>query len=278
MKRWIALLAAFCTVMASNVAHSHLVWPATGVGGFAENCEELDETALDELAAIDANEVLFTIEGTGNPTASMTAGEMLGHTMYLLAVCKIIATDRPRDMEGARDHLKDASRLGNASAEHTLASLNLFVSDDNALQAEGFSALETEAAEHSAWAVGKLGYAKFKGLGTEADEAEALRLYRLAAESGMTPWIYVMAHIYERGLLGVESDLEKRQYWLDFEPKIHTGDYTCTIAYLYSVGQAFPTNDAVRNDYRTRCDESRIENITETPTRGNRAKRGGKKR
>lgn len=248
------LMAALLIVVltASQPAAAHWLWPATGVGFAVKLCPDLNESVLAEVDDLDPDVVLFSPEDTGSLAVSVA--DTQSYLMWNIAVCKIIAVDRERDIERARELLTEASARGNESARHTLASMNIFTTNDEALHTAGYLVLKNEAANRSAWAIGKLGYAKFLGRGTNRSEAEALVFYEQAATAGMTPWIFVMAHIHERGLFGLDPSVEESQRWLAFEPKIHTGSYECTIASLYAAGLAFPKNTELREEFARRCD------------------------
>ena len=70
----------------------------------------------------------------------------------------------------------------------------------------------------------------------------------------MTYWQYLLAHAHEHGYLGLNRDLERRDFWLNYERKIHRGVYECWVVTYYEVGE-FPANPKVEREHRRICDE-----------------------
>ena len=141
---------------------------------------------------------------------------------------------------------------GHEGSAHMLASMQLFQSDDPVLQSRGFSVLQKEAQEGSAYSSGKLGWAYAMGVGTEKDEQRALELYFIAANAGMTYWQYLLAHAYEQGYYGLPVDQERAEYWREFEPKSHITAYECEIASNYERG-LYPPNSELEQRYKEGC-------------------------
>lgn len=138
---------------------------------------------------------------------------------------------------------------------HVEASKKLFQSNNEKDQKEGFIYLHRESDEGSAYSTGKIGWAYQMGFGVQKDLAKAKQLYESAAKSGMTYWQYLLAHAYEQGYLGFTKSEEKYQYWLNYEPKIHTAKYECWVANYYDMG-IFPKSDRLLSLNRKLCNES----------------------
>ena len=174
-----------------------------------------------------------------------------------VASCYISGKGTERDTNKAMALLEEPAAAGHPSAAHILASLRLFNTDDLSLQQQGFEALEQEYESGSAFSAGKLGWAYQKGLGVEPDQDKALELYNFAAEGGMTYWQYLLAHAYERGYLGLDTDPERAQYWREFKPKKHIAGYECWVAIYYRDG-TFPVNEELAGKYQKICEETDI--------------------
>ena len=138
---------------------------------------------------------------------------------------------------------------------HIEASNMLFQSGDPARQEKGFGILEAEYNAGSAFSGGKLGWAYQKGLGVEANLDKALELYLFAAKEGMTYWQYLLAHAYQMGYLGFNTDDERSIYWLNYEPKVHLDKYECWVAYYYEK-DFFPMNRVVYQSNKALCEKS----------------------
>lgn len=172
-----------------------------------------------------------------------------------------IGTDK--DIEKAMALLELPAREGSSQAQHYLASLRVFDTDDPELQRMGFEVLESEYVESgSAFAAGKVGFAYQKGLGVEPDQEKATELYEYAARNGMTYWQYLLAHAYEKGYLGLEVDEERSAYWLTYEPKVHRVAYECLVAVYYADG-TFPENEELKSRYRKTCAERGTADVRE---------------
>ena len=130
--------------------------------------------------------------------------------------------------------------LGNGTSSdisrHIAASIQLFNVDDPGAQRDGLHQLESEFQNGSAYAAGKLGWAYQLGRGVETNEPKAIALYEYAASRGMTYWQFLLSHTYEFGLLGLERDSERAQYWLTHEDKRYIAIYECWVADYYGMG------------------------------------------
>ena len=151
--------------------------------------------------------------------------------------------------------LKLAKIVGHPTAGHMLASMQVFKSDNEKEQREGFHFLEKEYESGSAYSAGKLGWAYQRGLGVDRDSEKAIQLYQEAASRGMTYWQFLLAHAYEEGYLGFSVDKEKAKYWIEKKPKIHIAKYECWVANFYDDG-IFPKDEEKRNYYDAECSKS----------------------
>lgn len=158
--------------------------------------------------------------------------------------------------ELANHFLLLARDYGSKQAAHTVASLQLFQSDDPQDHKEGFDYLESEYLSGSAYSGGKLGWAYQRGLAVEPNLEKAIELYEHAAKSGMTYWQFLLAHAYEQGYLGLNKDLQKSQYWLEYELKAHRDHYECWVASYYRNG-IFPTYEKKEAHYQSICDKAK---------------------
>jgi len=190
------------------------------------------------------------------------------HQSFLtsFAECYLQGRYVKKDPERAKVYLSIAEKMGNKGAAHMLASLRLFQSKDNIEQRLGFSYLESEYEEGSAYSAGKLGWAYQRGLGVEPNLLKAIELYEYAALRGMTYWQFLLAHAYEKGYLGFEVDEEKAKYWFILEPKVHSAKYECWVANYYRDG-TFPTNNMMLNFYQAKCEDAN-KSIKQTPKSG----------
>ena len=199
-----------------------------------------------------------------NPeSAAEFADSFQGSMYFTLAECYWSGIAVEKDRPLGNSIMRLAANKGSRPATHMIASLDVFQSDDPARQRAGFAVLESEYVnEDSAYAAGKLGWAYQRGLGVEENLDKALELYNVAAERGMTYWQYLLAHAYERGYLGLGSDLERAQYWREFRPKVHIALYECWVAIYYRDG-IFPANEKLAGKYQAICDETDVGEIWE---------------
>jgi hypothetical protein len=172
-----------------------------------------------------------------------------------IADCYLTGRGTEKDLQKAMSILEAPASAGHSSAIHLLASLQVFHSDDLALQRVGFLTLQQEADDGSAYSAGKLGWAYALGRGTEKNEQRALELYFIAAKAGMTYWQSLLAHAYEQGYYGLPIDAGQAKYWREFEPKIHIAKYECQIADNY-VRETFPANEELHKRYLDACTNS----------------------
>lgn len=199
-----------------------------------------------------------------NPESAAEITDSFQGSMYFtLAECYwsgiVVEKDRPL----GKSIMRLAALKGSRPATHMIASIDVFQSDDPARQRTGFAVLKAEYVEqNSAYAAGKLGWAYQRGLGVEEDLDKAMELYSVAAEGGMTYWQYLLAHAYERGYLGLDSDPVRAQYWREFKPKVHIALYECWVATYYRDG-IFPANEELASKYQKICDETDISEVWE---------------
>ena len=78
----------------------------------------------------------------------------------------------------------------------------------------------------------------------------------------MTYWQYLLAHAYERGYLGLDTDIERAKSWREFQPKVHIAQYECWVA-IYYQDCTFPVNEDVADEYQKICDETDIGEVWE---------------
>lgn len=190
---------------------------------------------------------------------SMTSEEMAaekysGSMLRLTAECYLGGLGgAPKDRKVAKKLLQQAEAMGDSGAKHMLSSIRLFWADDPSEQRRGFEGLMDEYLAGSAFAAGKIGYAYHRGLAVEADDAQALRYYEIAAKGGMTRWQLLLSRIYEVGLYGVQPDPEKAKYWREYWPKVHVEVYECVLAVAYADGLAFEKNEQLADHFFNEC-------------------------
>ena len=169
-----------------------------------------------------------------------------------IADCYLTGRGTDKDVRKAMSILEAPASTGYEVAVHMLASLQVFSSDDPALQREGFLTLQQVANNGSAYSAGQLGWAYALGRGTEKNEQRALEQYFIAAKAGMTYWQFLLAHAYEQGYYGLPIDPDKAKYWREFKPKVHTAKYECQVAQNYERG-TFPANEELHKKYLDAC-------------------------
>jgi len=169
-----------------------------------------------------------------------------------LAMCFMRGSETEEKMRMAKSLLVEAERLGSKRAAHMLASMRILKSPDFKEQQLGVKQLQTEFSEGSAYAAGKLGWAYQHGYGVAKNQEKSLELYHYAAKNGMTYWQYLLSHAYEKGYLGLEVDVEKAKYWLNYTPKVHIARYECWVSTYYENG-TYPLNDKESKKYREKC-------------------------
>lgn len=222
------------------------------IGNWSDS--EVEEFALSSDAYIAA--LLSAIGGEDVDPTAVFPDDWSKHSFRVqVASCYISGKGTQLDIDKAMALLEEPAAAGHPSATHILASLRLFSTDDLSQQQAGSEALEQEYESGSAFAAGKLGWAYQKGLGVEPDGDKALELYKYAALSGMTYWQYLLAHAYEKGYLGLESDPVKAADWVAYKPKVHVALYECWVASYYADG-TFPANHALQAVYQKICDET----------------------
>ena len=169
-----------------------------------------------------------------------------------LAECFSIGPLDRRDNHKAMAILQSPAEAGNKTAIHSLASLQVFATDNRRLQEVGFETLKKEANAGSAYSTGKLGKAYALGRGTKRDPEKALENYFKAARAGMTYWQYLLAHSYEHGYYGLPIDEEQAKYWRELQPKTHYLKYECVIAGDYKLG-IFPRDEELLEKFTRAC-------------------------
>ena len=226
-----------------------------------QNLAEIEANLDDVVAETEAwAEAFFAaIDEPGARAAAglppATSDDWVRHGWILqIAGCYVRGDGVDRDIEKAMALLEQPAAEGSSQAQHNLASLQLFRTDDPALHVRGVEQLSAEYENGSAFAAGKLGWAYQLGLGVEADLDRALTLYLHAARQGMTYWQYLLAHAHEQGYLGLALDPEYTDYWLAYELKVHYGVYECWVAHYYDMG-IFPDNAEIEAEFRERCDQ-----------------------
>lgn len=178
-----------------------------------------------------------------------------GTVFLTLATCFRGGYAVAEDRSAANSLLRVAAHLGNEQAQHMIASIDLFESDDPSRQRRGFLAMKSEYDDRgSAFAAGKLGWAYQRGLGVKPDLDKAMELYGFAAAKGMTYWQILLAHAYEKGYLGLEISDQHANEWRKFEPKVHGALYECWVASYYRDG-IFPANRELQSSYQRICEE-----------------------
>jgi TPR repeat protein len=161
----------------------------------------------------------------------------------------------PSETIFAKQSLQFLSVLGYSPANHMLASVRLFQTDNKHEQLKGFEYLAQEANNGSCYSKGKIGWAYQKGLAVDIDMKQALKLYNQAAKCGMTYWQILLSHAYKEGYLGLSENSEKAKYWKEMKPKKHTVTHECWVALYYQDG-TFPKNTANEKYYQELCDLS----------------------
>ena len=175
--------------------------------------------------------------------------------VLLYAHSQSIGYVTPTNSASSKWSLAFAGFLGHDSAAHMLASMRVFSSNDPEGRRKGFSRLEKEYKDGSAYSAGKLGWAYQRGLGADANLERAIELYEEAARRGMTYWQFLLAHAHEEGYLGFPPSEERAEYWLAMEPKIHIDKYECWVANYYRDG-IFPSNEEKLAEYANICEGS----------------------
>lgn len=206
-----------------------------------ELCADISENNSKEYLLELENEILkevniaFDMVGESKPK-KLTASQIKARFLSAVGECYYFGNHVKKDKPKGLKYLKEAKKLGDKGAAHTLASDQLFFSENEQEQIRGFAYLEEEYNNGSAFSAGKLGWAYQRGLGVKADLEKAKELYFYAAKAGMTYWQFLLAHAYERGYLGFEKDKKQYKYWLNYEPKVHIDHYECWITDYYHKG------------------------------------------
>ena len=161
--------------------------------------------------------------------ARLTRSVQLGMAAMLLGIGSLaIATDVDEklaagidafnrgDLIGARAAVSNAAMAGSAEAQARLAYIY-----DQAEENEAAVRWYRAAAEQGN-PDGLAGLAEMlsKGEGIERNDAEALRLFEAAAESGHAGSIRVLVAAYEEGHLGVAPDSAKAAFWRSRQQEI----------------------------------------------------------
>ena len=240
-----------------------IVFVSVAEGQVADDgfCSQIDE--IENLNTHEVNQLQSEVEQLykdmfeqaseiSNGMSALSDSWLKESFILQISDCYYQGNQAPKDLIKAKNYLKVAIELGNKSATHRLASIELFKSTDFQEQTKGFKTIEAEYKAGSAFAAGKLGWAYQKGLGVKPNLEKALELYHYAANAGMTYWQFLLAHAYEQGYLNLKKDLTKSQHWLNFKPKVHFARYECWVATFYEDG-TFPANDKVYKKFSEQC-------------------------
>ncbi|MEN3159661.1 tetratricopeptide repeat protein [Alkalimonas sp. NCh-2] len=184
---------------------------------------------------------------------NMPAGWLKAQMAFSFGECYMdgLAGATP-NVDKAIPYFEYGTELGNTTSAHVLASLRLFYVRDVELQKLGFDYLNDEYLTGSMFAAGKLGEAYQLGLGTDKDLITAINFYQLAAEHGNTNWQYLLAHAYRKGYLGLPKSDANYLFWLNYQPKNHTVNYSCRVSELYR-REIFPSSFLKRAIWTYRC-------------------------
>lgn len=209
-------------------------WQDSLCEAIAENDSKEYLLELENEVLREANAIFDMVEETSD--RQLTVNKMKAGFLRTIGECYYLGIQVKKDVSKGLGFLKEAKQLGDKAAAHTLASDQLFYSENEKEQKKGLAYLEEEYKYGSAFSAGKLGWAYKRGLGVEADLEKAKEFYFYAAKAGMTYWQFLLAHAYERGYLGFEKDQEQYKYWLNYEPKVHIAFYECWITDYYHKG------------------------------------------
>lgn len=246
------LIVAICLTMSSALAAPTSV-------DFCANLTLLENLTTDDYEQLEreGNDRLDVLVRPSSVSKELTGALPDRWLEYQIAVeiasCYVAGYTIDKDVDKAMSVLEAPAADGYRAAQHMLASLQVFESDDPQLQRTGFQVLQAEAEDGSTYSAGKLGWAYALGRGASRDERRALELYLVAANAGMTYWQDLLSHAYERGYYGLPIDPEQAAYWREFEPKIHVTTYECEIAINYARG-LFPPNTEQLERYRAACE------------------------
>jgi TPR repeat protein len=194
-------------------------------------------------------------DGTAEPSKPDDVSEyiFLAGALQMYGECHLTANVPDADPTVARRYLHAAALLGNAGANHQLASAFIFQPTSAEERSVGVRMLREEYEAGSAFAAGKLGWAYHMGYGVPKDDTLALRFFEEAARGGMTLWQFLLAHVYEQGYYDRAVDAVRSEYWKQYPNKVHVYTYECAVAELYAGGLSFPDRPEVAARFADLC-------------------------